>query len=179
MPRINASDLDVIFKEAKDDSPRGAAIIMTTALESALEDCICMRLLPYPMSNTHRDTLFGGEAGFAGLSAKIDLGYSLGLYGLKTKSDLHLIRKVRNEFAHYAPRSFAHHEIMKHCRCMTDYSEIESLSNSPNDPPELKVVADEFNMRWRFMHCVNHIAAKLYHEIGSQNYQPPTPKHLP
>lgn len=182
MPRITSEDLTIVFEEAKNDSPRGAAIIMTTVLEASLEDALCARLLPYPMSNTHRDTLFGGEAGFAGLSAKIDLGYSLGLYGVKTKTDLHFIRKIRNEFAHYAPRSFSHPEIIKYCRNLTYYGPEnlkEDYSPPEGSPEKFFIEAKELNMRWRFMHCVNHIGANLYGEITANNYRPAPPTILP
>lgn len=180
MPRISAVDLPTIFAEANNDSPRGATIILSTVLEAALEDCICARLLPYPMSNTHRDTLFGGEAGFAGFSAKIDLGYSLGLYGIKTKADMHFIRKIRNEFAHYAPRDFSHPEIVKYCHNLTDYARPDSVLKMPDNPTEeIRKKVTEFNMRYRFTHCANRIGMDLYGEVKDNDYRPPQPKLLP
>jgi hypothetical protein len=134
MPRMSAGDLDIAYKESETETPRGSAIVLSTIVESALEECICARLLP--MSNTHRDSLFDGEAGLSSFYAKIDLGFSLGLYGTKTKADLHLIRRIRNQFAHYSPRSFSHPEIKKHCLKLTDYRPPELVYSPPN--PSIK-----------------------------------------
>jgi hypothetical protein len=178
MPRMAPEEVSIVFKEAHSETPRGAAIIMTVVLEAALEDCICARLIP--MSNTQRDTLFGGEADFAGLAAKIDLGFSLGLYGTQTRTDLHLIRRIRNQFAHYSPRNYSHSEIAKHCRNLTNYvpSDLHYTPAEGSLPKHFEE-AEEFNLRWKFLHCVSHIGVNLYEEAEKNHYQPPETSVLP
>ncbi|MGM4967818.1 MltR family transcriptional regulator [Tardiphaga sp. 1201_B9_N1_1] len=44
--------------------------------------------------------LFEGEAPLSSFSAKIKIGYALGLYGKIVRDDLDTIRTVRNAFAH-------------------------------------------------------------------------------
>ena len=44
--------------------------------------------------------LFRPEGPLGSFSARIDLAYALGLIGKKAARDLHLIRKIRNDFAH-------------------------------------------------------------------------------
>jgi hypothetical protein len=179
MPRIDSKDLTVAFEETHSETPRGAAIVLTAILEAALEDCMCARLLPDPMSNTHRETLFGGESHFSSFSAKIDLGYSLGLYGPKTKADLHRIRAIRNQFAHYSPRSFSHEKVIKHCRDLTDYVPSHLVYKAPEPEIEKHLAeAVEFNMRWRFIHCVHKIGVDLWDEV-KQKHLPPKPTVLP
>ena len=127
----------------------------TAILESILEEGIVNRLLP--MSNSHRDALFGGEASFATFSAKINLGLSLGLYGNQTKTDINLIRKIRNEFAHYANRSFAHPEISKHCARITDYR----TETEPTMPEVAAVYAKFPRIIFGGDFCMPHLKSDL------------------
>jgi DNA-binding MltR family transcriptional regulator len=46
------------------------------------------------------DQLFIGTGPLATFSAKIRLGYALGIYGRKTRHDLDVVREIRNAFAH-------------------------------------------------------------------------------
>jgi hypothetical protein len=175
---MTPKDLDDAYKESETETPRGSAIILSTIVEAALEECICARLLP--MSNNHRDALFDGEAALSSFYAKIDLGFSLGLYGTTTKSDLHLIRRIRNQFAHYSPRSFSHPEVKKHCVNLTDHRPPELVYSPPN--PSIKKhaeEAEEFNLRWRFIRCAHFIGVHLYEEIIENNSHPPEPTILP
>jgi DNA-binding MltR family transcriptional regulator len=63
--------------------------------------------------------MFGGNGFLTSLSAKIDLGYCVGLYNKKTHHDLHIIRRIRNRFAHeFGPLAFDHEEIAGLCKSM-------------------------------------------------------------
>jgi hypothetical protein len=73
------------------------------------------------MSKKEEYGVFSGMgAPLGALSAKIIIGHALGLYGPLTYKDLHIIRSVRNSFAHTAlPIDFGHEEINKKCLKLT------------------------------------------------------------
>jgi hypothetical protein len=170
MARMTYEDHKIAIDEILDSPDRTAVIVATAILESILEEGIIDRLLP--MSNNHRDALFGGEASFATFSAKINLGLSLGLYGNQTKTDLNLIRKIRNEFAHHANRSFAHPEISKHCARVTDYE---------TTTPEVVALYTKFpriNLRWRFLYATSAIGLGILRESAENERVPPRPTKL-
>jgi hypothetical protein len=169
-------DHKIAIDEIQGSPDRAAAIVATAILETILEEGIVDRLLP--MSNKHRDALFGGEASFATFSAKINLGLSLGLYGGKAKSDLNLIRKIRNEFAHHANRSFGHPEISKSCALITNYRtepEPEPIT------PEVAAFHAKFpgiNLRSRFLYATSAIGHGILQETIGNGRVPPNPTIL-
>jgi hypothetical protein len=79
------------------ESDRGCALAGAAFLESALGALLRTYLLDDPKV---ADELFAGTGPLATFSARIDLAYALGLVGAHGRRDMHLIRKVRNEFAH-------------------------------------------------------------------------------
>lgn len=82
------------------ESERGVVIVSAALLNETLEQLIKDNLAP---SAEKDDELFvGAYAPLDSFSTKIDLAYRLGLVGLSTRSSLHLIRKLRNDFAHSA-----------------------------------------------------------------------------
>jgi hypothetical protein len=172
MARMTYEDHKIAIDEIQDSPDRAAAIVAAAILESTLvEEGIVNR--PLPMSNTHRDALFGGEASFVTFSAKINLGLSLGLYGNKTRSDLNLIRKIRNEFAHHANRSFEHPEISKHCMLITNYR--------TEPEPEVAAVYAKFprvELRWKFLFATSEIGLGIVRESNDNGRVPPNPTIL-
>lgn len=86
-----------LVQELEHQSDRGAAIIglawveeaLQAALESFLED-----------DKTARDRLFRPSGPLSSLSAKIDLARLLGMITAVIAADLHVLRKIRNDFAH-------------------------------------------------------------------------------
>src|SRR5215831_12873678 len=78
-------------------SDRAAAIVLTAIIDDRVDAVIRKHL--------HQDKkvlekLFHSSGPIGAFSAKIDLGYLLGIYGDDSLKDLHTIRKIRNEFAH-------------------------------------------------------------------------------
>ncbi|MCP3444201.1 hypothetical protein [Bradyrhizobium sp. CCGUVB14] len=92
-----AGRYDHAIDEIRKQRDRGAAIIATSILEEHLLDAIQARL------NRHDATekkVFNGYGPLATFSARIDLGLLLGLYPEEGHTKLHLIRRIRNNFAH-------------------------------------------------------------------------------
>jgi hypothetical protein len=99
MTTDHASHWDDVFREefAK-ESDRASVILSVALLDHALESILKARLVPI---GSAEDSLFeGAYAPISTFSARIDLAYRLGLVSTKLSRDLHLIRKIRNEFAH-------------------------------------------------------------------------------
>ena len=89
---------DKFHQELAKDSDRATAIVAAALLEQALTTLLRNHLAP---CGSQDDPLFeGAYAPVAAFSAKIDLAHRLGLLSQRWCRDLHLIRKVRNAFAH-------------------------------------------------------------------------------
>ena len=80
------------------ESLRAKVILSGCYLDEALYDLLKIVLVP---SEEKNDVLFDGpQAPLGTFSAKIEMAYRMQLIDTNTKDSLHLIRKIRNEFAH-------------------------------------------------------------------------------
>jgi hypothetical protein len=87
----NAAQLDC-------ESERGSAIVSAVLMDEVLENLIKAKLVS---SIKKEDELFvGAYAPLGSFSAKIDFAYRLGLISLRNQNSLHIIRQLRNDFAH-------------------------------------------------------------------------------
>jgi DNA-binding MltR family transcriptional regulator len=94
-----------LVQEMSEQTDRGAAIIATAWLEEAMSAAI-ESFLQADTKTWQR--LFDGNGPLATLSAKIDLARLLGLITETIRSDLHIIREIRNEFAHQIAHKTEH-----------------------------------------------------------------------
>ena len=80
------------------ESDRACVILSVSFLDELLTLSLKTKLVA---THTSSDSLFdGANAPFASFSSKIDLAYRLGLLSNRLSKDLHLVRKIRNDFAH-------------------------------------------------------------------------------
>lgn len=87
-----------LIKEFKQESDRAAVILVAALIDEKLTSLLKSKLVALPTAN---DDLFeGGNAPISTFSSKIDLSFRLGLISSKFSRDIHLIRKIRNSFAH-------------------------------------------------------------------------------
>ena len=108
-------DLLRSLEEVTSDGPRGAAILGATLVENQLKLFLVRRMRP-DLSTSQIDEIFTGTAPLATFSSRIKIGYALGLYGPKTRSDLDGVRELRNAFAHgSAAVNFDAPEIVQRC----------------------------------------------------------------
>jgi hypothetical protein len=112
---------------------RGAALLLAANLENSLQIAIERRLA---IAETYRTILFVDEASpLRRFSAKIRLGYALGLFGDGLKSNLDLVRMIRNVFAHaLSPVHFSTPEVMGACAHLTMLVPVEASKVNPADP---------------------------------------------
>ena len=86
------------LKEYQGESDRGAALVGAAQVDKQLADLLRSFLLPIRQTN---ELLEGNNAPLGTFSARITAAYCLGLITDLEHNELHLIRKVRNEFAHH------------------------------------------------------------------------------
>lgn len=89
---------EIFFEELKRETDRGAAIVAAAMIDSLLRDLLSARLVPNPSGED--SLLDGANAPLSNLSSRTDACYRLGLISAKLTRDIHLIRRIRNDFAH-------------------------------------------------------------------------------
>jgi hypothetical protein len=133
------------IKEFYDDSPhRGPGIALPTILENRVTE-----MLKFAM---RRDAaiekeLFRGSGALGDFGVKIQLAYMLGLIAKETYSDLDILRRIRNDFAHNVKiKSFDDESISNRIKSMHVYKILIDLRNRrPFDPRR----AEPFNEKLR------------------------------
>jgi len=96
------------------ETDRGAGLYAAAFLDARLE-ALFRRF--FVQREKVADDLLTGTGGLSTFSARIDLAMLLGLASHSTWRDLHLIRKIRNDFAH-SPETigFSHDPVASRCR---------------------------------------------------------------
>ena len=79
------------------ETDRGSALMAAAFLDEFLKGLLQSFLIDDKKSF---DDLISGNGALSTFSSRIELCYLLGLIPTKVRRDLHLIRKIRNEFAH-------------------------------------------------------------------------------
>ena len=95
------------------ETDRGLALAASAYLAAELHKLLTAHLVQH---DDALDSLFGRYGPLASFSASVDLAFAVGLLSEKARRDLHLIRKIRNIFAHDpAVRGFADSDIASRC----------------------------------------------------------------
>ncbi len=153
---------EAMEKEFYGESDRACGVLHASWVEQVLETAIRRRLRPN-LSNR----MFDFEGPLGTFSAKIMMGYALGLFGSKTNHDLLLIRTIRNEFAHcQLPLRFDLPEVKAVCDQLivpdTEAKIIPSYfyrSGAPSD-----FLYDHRHPKARFVICCHSIIHRLFDE---------------
>jgi DNA-binding MltR family transcriptional regulator len=100
-------------KTLNKESDRGMALAAAAYLETVLGDMLREFFVD---DQVRANELLQGTGALATFSARIELSYLLGLVPAKVRRDLHLMRKIRNEFAHSSkPLTFEDSRIAQRC----------------------------------------------------------------
>jgi len=91
------TSFEKFVNEFKNESDRAAVILGAVKLDQLLYQILQRKLLPAPSS---RDELLDSESALGTFSARINACYRLGLIDAYYTRSLHMIRKIRNSFAH-------------------------------------------------------------------------------
>lgn len=144
------------------ESDRGSAIMSSAFVEQTLWAMLNSFLVDEG-ETVRKEWFEGATAPFGSFSAKIALGFALGIYGPETKLKLDIIRNIRNVFAHRSlPLDFKHPTIMAECR---RFSEKDFLPES-DDPARTRYCAICLSLgrhfiRIAFKHGGKEIAREL------------------
>lgn len=105
---------EIVGTRSRSSNGRGTALICGSLLEHNLEAAIRDKLVD--LTNTEYKALFRGEAPLRTFSAKIKIGYALGLYGPVGRKQIELIKDIRNAFAHtLVPMNFTTKQVRDAC----------------------------------------------------------------
>lgn len=86
-------------EEFSGESDRAAVILGAAKLDLSLRELLVGRLLP---NASGQDELFDTDKPISTFSARINVAYRLGLIDKQFSNLLHLVRRIRNDFAHEA-----------------------------------------------------------------------------
>lgn len=166
----NMSGLFFIFEGEDEVAARGeffegsdrvVAIVVGTLVEARLTTAIKARV---KLTERIGENMFRTSGPLGSFSAKIDLGYMIGLYGEPAWRELVTLKDVRNWFAHHLESaSFKSQKINAWCRnlkmaerCVFDSE--EELLKTVSIPFGVRATEDELkNPRYRF-----HLAASFF-----------------
>ena len=163
---LSAEDANRIIQTAIFRSDRETAIVAGAHLEELLEAAIKARLVEMPQTGDNAKhvteaALFDGYGPLATFYAKIDVGFALGLYQQDARADLHIIRSIRNEFAHAVESfSFSEKQIESKCKKLHAKFNETDIKGSPLEliPQEL---AQNFLTKLLFLLRVSQIDGHL------------------
>ena len=107
-----------VMYDAPTRADREAAIKSGSLVETSLEHAIKAKLVRLKKSE-YKALFEGPSAPLSTFSAKIWIGYALGIYGPKAKHDLETIKDIRNVFAHATQHiTFKNRQIVARCKGM-------------------------------------------------------------
>ena len=98
----NRSDrLNAVMDELHSESDRASVILGIAEIDHALRDLLeAFFVAPSQSSKKYGFTLFGPDEPAGTLSARIELSYRAGLIPEWCQREAHILRRIRNEFAH-------------------------------------------------------------------------------
>lgn len=106
------------------DSQASRAIVYSSLLEEHLKLGLSVK-----MTNINRSieqTLFEGYGPLSTLNSKIDIAFALGILPEALFKNAHIIRKIRNKFAHSTKKlNFESETVIKLCKKLSTYAEGE------------------------------------------------------
>ena len=120
------SKLNAKLKELYKDAQTGRVLIVCALLEDILMTTINTKMVP--LSSDIESRIFGGNGPLQNISSRIDIAYSLGFLDGRMRRNLHLVRKIRNGFAHTSDKvTFDSEKVVTLCKQITP----EVASNDP------------------------------------------------
>lgn len=155
---INDEHHRPIYDDLEAQSDRGAAIVGAALLDRRLEEIIRIRLVEDQIT----EDLLNQTQALSSFGVKINLAFSLGLYGEKIRRDLDLIRRIRNEFAHFErPLNFEDDSVANRCSELVLPKEY-TINNQPVAPKR---------PRDQFLRAVNIISSLIWNATQDNTYE--------
>ena len=130
---------NLIADTIKDRNDRTAALSIVSLLEGALQKILATKFIPDDKGKL--EYMFGPGTPLRDFSAKIKMGFALGIYGPNTRADLDSIREVRNSFAHtMSPIYFNTPEVENVCKRIVILDQSDPKGVMKNTPTRLRFV---------------------------------------
>jgi hypothetical protein len=166
---VTLDQFTALFNEMQNTSDRVAAVSCAAWVDDTLSAALATQFVK--MGKTWVDRIFDGPTAPLGtLSAKIVIGYALGLFGPLTRADLEIIRAVRNDFAHTAgPILFTDPEIANKCNRLTTPIRVGvgiGTAFALEDPPGPKAL---------YVRTAQHVAGRLIGRTRATQPKRPEP----
>jgi hypothetical protein len=159
------------------ESDRAAVILAAAKLDELLAELLRSVLQPSPLA---QDELFDTERPLSTFSAKIHLAHRLGLFDPAFARALHLVRRIRNSFAHETAK--AQFDQSPH---RDRIRELAALWDSPEDLDSIGLILANGPFKGRpqasvlFHAAVGSLIARLQHMIrGIPRIKPPRSENL-
>jgi len=89
---------DKILDEIKLGSSRAAIILAVASIDDVLRAAISCNFIHLP--GREEDQIFSGNGPLSTFSSRIKIAHAMGLISKKVRSDLDVLRKIRNKYAH-------------------------------------------------------------------------------
>lgn len=134
---FDMKQLQPIIDKLHEESDRACAVLGVATLDALLENL----LRGSTLSDSPKE-LYEGSGALATFAAKIDVAYSFGLISAEERHDLHLLRKIRNDFAHAV-----NHVLAFETRAVADRVHALALPQILDGHPILAGTND--TIRWR------------------------------
>lgn len=145
---------DILQKEFESESDRAAVIVAASMLDELLRTLLMARLIPVSSAT---DELFdGANAPLGTFSSRIEMAYRIGVVSVKFARDLHLVRRIRNDFAHNI-----HGCSFEDTRVRSRVIELDNsngiLARSPKAAAAKKTMREHFfeGVSWMIFHLEN------------------------
>jgi hypothetical protein len=130
------------FDLMRGESDRGSVLVAAALLDGILCELLKSKLAP---SIDKKDELFGDYQPYSSFSARIDLAYRLGLIRPTIRKSCHLLRKIRNDFAHVTDiKGFDHETTQSRIRDLIRLN--KSLTNALFDTMRNSLSAFDINL---------------------------------
>lgn len=114
------------------ETDRGCALMAGAYLDEQLKKLIAKNLVS---NKKVQEKVFDVNGPLGTFSSRIDFAFLLGLIGSRARGDLHLIRRIRNDFGHTSrPMSFQEPSIADRCK------ELYHDASSSAIPPRKKFI---------------------------------------
>lgn len=155
-----------IRAELDKETDRGCVLLSSSLIDVELERLFKMYLVDDEKSF---EKIFKNTGGLATFSSKIEMLYLIGLLTQRMKDDLHIIRKIRNKFAHSAePIDFSTNSISDLSKNLKSHYRLKSdLSNLSNQNPRkvfISTIACIYSDITNKQGTINQIQAEMHNE---------------
>ncbi|PSM18157.1 hypothetical protein [Nitratireductor sp. StC3] len=127
VPRSPEEAQNIFWQEItrlNENAQSTTAILTAASLDSFLQTIITSKM---PKLNADlRDKMFSGYGPFSSFSAKIDSAYAMGLIDKTMHTEMHIVRRIRNEFSHpkdFRPVTFQHPALKTIFEKFADYTD--------------------------------------------------------